>query len=122
MDRTDNAMAIQRELQLSFVRMTKTLHPLILSKVRDETPKWMRICCQGDYFSSGAYKQARIAIGEELLFFGEPSHEYSHYYIKHLDPSGVPFTILPPEGSDHESYAGSDASRTQSVASSTRES
>lgn len=60
MDRTDKAMAIQRELQFSFVSMTKALHPVVLAAVRSETPKWMRLCCQDNYFSSGAYKQTRI--------------------------------------------------------------
>jgi hypothetical protein len=60
MDRTDKAMAIQRELQLSFVKITKALHPAISLVVRSETPKWMRLCCQDNYFSSGAYNQTRI--------------------------------------------------------------
>jgi hypothetical protein len=60
MDRTDKSMAIQRELQLSFVKITKALHPAIQSIIRSETPKWMRLCCQDNYFSSGAYKQTRI--------------------------------------------------------------
>ena len=126
MDRTDKAMAIQRELQLSFVKITKALHPAILSAIRDETPKWMRLCCQDNYFSSGAYKQTRIAIGEELLFFGNPSdantHDNSEYIESHNSSFGIPLAILPARGSDHGSYAESETSRTPSVASSSRES
>ena len=112
MDRTDKAMAIQRELQLSFVKITKALHPAILSAIRDETPKWMRLCCQDNYFSSGAYKQTRIAIGEELLFFGNPSdantHDNSEYIESHNSSFGIPLAILPARGSDHGSYAESE--------------
>jgi hypothetical protein len=60
MDRTDKAMAIQRELQLSFIKITKALRPVILSAIRSKTPKWMKLCCQDNYFSTGAYKQTRI--------------------------------------------------------------
>ena len=60
MDRTDKAMAIQRELQLSFIKITKSLHPAIVSAIRSKTPKWMKLCCQDNYFSTGAYKQTRI--------------------------------------------------------------
>ena len=125
MDRTDKAMAIQRELQLSFVKIMKALYPAILAAIRVETPQWMRLCCQDNCFSSGSYKQTRIAIGEELLFFGHPS-DSSHDESEHLDPHntslGIPLSILPARsldhGSYHGSYAESDASRTPSVASS----
>ncbi len=124
MDRTDKAMAIQRELQLSFVKITKALHPVILETIRDETPKWMRLCCQDNYFSSGIYKQTRIAIGEELLFFGNASDanplDTSEYHDPHNTSFGIPLAILPRE-SDHLSYAESETSRTPSVASSSRE-
>jgi hypothetical protein len=60
MDRTDRCMAIQRELQLSFIAMNKALHPLILCTINAETPPWMRFCCQDNYFSSGMYRMTRI--------------------------------------------------------------
>lgn len=60
MDRTDKAKALQRELQIAFISMIKTLHPLIYSQIHGETPQWMNLCIQDNYFSSGLYRQARI--------------------------------------------------------------
>ncbi len=61
MDRTDKAMAIQRELQKAFISLNKILQPIIEGVIRSETPRWMKFCCQGDsYFSSGTYRQAKI--------------------------------------------------------------
>ena len=120
MDRTDKAMAVQRELQIAFVKLTKDLHPPILSVIRSETPKWMKqMCCQADYFSSNNYRQTRIAIGEELLFFGNPSDETRHGGNADVDTYsyntsfGVPLSILP-RTSDHGSYVESESSRTSS--------
>ncbi len=60
-DRTDKAMAIQRELQISFIAMTKALQQIIRDVIHSETPRWMRMCAQDShYFSSGAYRQTRI--------------------------------------------------------------
>jgi len=156
MDRTDKAMAIQRELQLSFIKITKALHPVILSAIRSKTPKWMRLCCQDNYFSTGAYKQTRIgkflrgkfpylslyftkaisyalyllhhfslAIGEELLFFGNPGPSDSsscHGSQGVLDETNesleIPRSILKSRDIEHESFAGSETSRAPSVASS----
>ena len=123
MDRTNKAMAIQRELQLSFVKITRALHPVILSTIRRETPKWMRLCCQDNYFSSGAYKETRIVIGEELLFFGNLSDASTHDGSEHLNAHntsfGIPLSMsIPLRSSDHGSYAESETSRTPSVASS----
>ena len=66
MDRTDRCMAIQRELQLSFIAMNKALHPYILCTIQSETPPWMRFCCQDNYFSSGTYRVTRIGESETL--------------------------------------------------------
>ena len=60
MDRTDKCMAIQRELQLSFIAMNRALQPLILCTIHGETPQWMRLCCQDNYFSSGMYRMTKI--------------------------------------------------------------
>jgi hypothetical protein len=65
MDRTDKAKALQRELQIAFTSMIKTLHPLIYTQIHSETPYWMNLCLQDNYFSSGLYRRARI--GKLLL-------------------------------------------------------
>ncbi len=41
-DRTDKAMAIQRELQRSFIAMNKVLQPIIARIIHSESPRWMR--------------------------------------------------------------------------------
>ena len=66
MDRTDRAIAVQSELQRSFLSMSKVLYPIIFSIIHSETPRWLRICSRTDgYFSSGSYRHTRIC---ELFF------------------------------------------------------
>lgn len=65
-DRTDKAMAIQRELQRAFIAMCKVLQPMISRTIHNECPRWMKMSCQDNYFSGGFYRQARIG---ELQFF-----------------------------------------------------
>lgn len=60
LDRTDKAMAIQRELQKAFIAMIKVLQPILVSTIHSECPRWMRLCCHDSYFSSGSYRQAKI--------------------------------------------------------------
>lgn len=127
MDRTDKAMTIQRELQMTFVKLAKALHPAISSIIRNETPKWMRLCCQENYYSSGVYKQTRIAIGEELFFFEDPpgfdscNESYDNQSSNHLHSSfeehSIP-SILDVRNSDSGLYAGSEGSCSPSRASS----
>ena len=59
-DRTDKAMAIQRELQRAFISMCKVLQPIISRTIHNECPRWMKMSCQDNYFSGGFYRQARI--------------------------------------------------------------
>jgi hypothetical protein len=117
MDRTDKAKALQRELQIAFISMTKTLHPLIHNQIHSETPHWMSLCLQDNYFSSGLYRQAQIAIGEELLFFGSTvDSELKPCVSYNEERSGISISILPPRSvsdQDHESCSErSAASRT----------
>ena len=58
--RTDNAIAIQSELQRAFITLSKDLHPMIFGLMRRETPDWLKKCCQENYFSSYAYRKAKI--------------------------------------------------------------
>ena len=119
-DRTDSAIAVQSELQRAFISMAKVLYPLLSATVHSETPRWLKLCAQENYFSSGTYRQTRIAMGEDLFFFGgsvQPSagrHAPEEYREDKPEPYGVPISIVPtrsgaatPDGS----FAGSVASR-----------
>ena len=64
-EKTDKAMALHSVLQESFISMTRALHPLILRTINSETPRWMKLCCQDNYFSSGTYRQTRIGTYHE---------------------------------------------------------
>lgn len=58
--RTDSAIAVQSELQRSFIALTKTLYPVLSGVLQSDTPRWLRQCCQENYFSLGTYRQTRI--------------------------------------------------------------
>ncbi|CAB9509212.1 expressed unknown protein [Seminavis robusta] len=66
--RSDAAIAVQSELQRSYISMVKSLYPGLSGIMQTDTPGWLRKCCQENYFSLGAYRQARIPISEELYF------------------------------------------------------
>ena len=71
-------LALQREIQMSFISMTKVLYPFIQKTIHSETPRWMRLCCQDkNYFSSGAYRQIRI--GKDMVY--APS-QCIHIYLR----------------------------------------
>jgi hypothetical protein len=59
-DRTDAAIGVQSELQRGFISLVKALSPNILDTINTEVPRWMRQCCQENYFSTGLYRQAVI--------------------------------------------------------------
>ena len=59
-DRTDSAIGVQSELQRGFISLVKSLSPNLLDTLNNECPRWMRSCCQDNYFSSGQYRQADI--------------------------------------------------------------
>lgn len=60
--RTDSAtlVAVQSELQRSFIALTKTLYPSIAGIMQSETPRWLKQCCLENYFSLGTYRQTRL--------------------------------------------------------------
>ena len=66
--RTDSAIAVQSELQRAFVSLCKVLYPRVQGTLQDETPRWLKQCCQDNYFSLGTYKLTKIPIGEEMCF------------------------------------------------------
>lgn len=119
-DRTDSAIAVQSELQRAFISMSKVLYPLLSAAVQGETPRWLKLCGQDNYFSSGTYRQTRIPMGEDLFFFGgsvQPTTRNApeEYQEDKPEPYGVPMSITPsrnggaatPDGS----YAGSVTSK-----------
>ncbi len=59
-DRTDAAIGVQSELQRGFIGLVKALSPNIMDTINSEVPRWLRQCCQENYFSSGRYRQAKI--------------------------------------------------------------
>jgi hypothetical protein len=61
-DRTDSAIAVQSELQRAFISMSKVLYPLLSVAVHGETPRWLKLCGQDNYFSSGTYRQTRCVV------------------------------------------------------------
>jgi hypothetical protein len=74
-DRTDSAIGVQSELQRGFTNLLKALYPKLLDTIHSEIPRWMRHCCQDNYFSSGMYRKAEIPIGDELFFNVDYSNE-----------------------------------------------
>ena len=64
-DRTDAAIGVQSELQRGFISLVRSLSPNLLDTINTEVPRWMRQCCQDNYFSSGFYRQADI---RKLMF------------------------------------------------------
>lgn len=58
--RTDSAIAVQSELQRAFISLAKALHPMISGIMGAETPRWLKQCCQDNYFSSYTYRQTKI--------------------------------------------------------------
>jgi hypothetical protein len=58
--RTDSAIGIQSELQRAFISLSKDLHTMIRGVMRHETPPWLKLCCQENYFSAYTYRQTKI--------------------------------------------------------------
>jgi hypothetical protein len=57
--RSDAAIAVQSELQRSYISLVKALYPGISGIMQSETPRWLKQCCQENYFSLGTYKHTR---------------------------------------------------------------
>jgi len=68
MNRTDAAIAVQSELQRTFIGLARAIYPLVYSTIRAETPRWLKLACHNGYFSSGIYRQTRISMGDELYY------------------------------------------------------
>jgi hypothetical protein len=57
--RSDAAIAVQSELQRSYISLVKALYPGISGIMQSDTPRWLKQCCQENYFSLGTYKHTR---------------------------------------------------------------
>jgi hypothetical protein len=108
-DRTDSAIGVQSELQRGFTSLLKALYPKLLGTINSEIPRWMRHCCQDNYFSSGAYRRAEIPIGDELFFNTDYSNNDEGVHRTSDLSSVVPMSIHPYQrsSSPNNSIAGS---------------
>lgn len=127
-DRTDSAIGVQSELQRGLVSLVKNLSPSLLDTLNNEVPRWMRLCHQDNYFSSGLYRQADIPIGEELYFNVDTSgdddrgskSESSYAVPRSITRGGHPFREHSPNGSLCSGTSGRQIERTLSQASERR--
>lgn len=58
--RTDLAIGIQSELQRGFIALCKEIHPRILGVMGCETPRWLKLSAQDNYFSAYVYRSVKI--------------------------------------------------------------
>ena len=59
-DRTVDACSLQRELQRAFTSMARSLYPVLVKTIKNETPRWIKVCWQDSkYYSSGIYRRTR---------------------------------------------------------------
>jgi hypothetical protein len=70
-DKTDKNIAVQSELQRTFIGMAKALYNPLTVILGDDTPRWLKEICKDNYFSSSIYKRPEIEIrmAEEIYFF-----------------------------------------------------
>ena len=68
--RTDSAIGIQRELQLAFINIAKDVYPMIHGIMENDTPRWLKDCCQDSYFSKYTYRRAKIRKLSIVVFSG----------------------------------------------------
>jgi hypothetical protein len=66
--KTDSAIAVQSELQRSYIKLVKDLYPRVHGILQSETPRWLKQCTFDNYFSQGTYQQTKVQISEELCF------------------------------------------------------
>ena len=81
MNRTDAAIAVQSELQRTFIGLARAIYPLIYSTIRAETPRWLKLACHDGYFSSGIYRQTRIC-KYRVKFLKILSDSLYYYYLQ----------------------------------------
>lgn len=120
-EKPDAAIAVQSELQRSFISLAKALFPMVSGIMQIETPRWLKHCCQENYFSLGTYRQARIPIAEELCFSAGASIRQSRYSPVEKNDHSAIASVLPlstPPGNDYCNEIHSRPSRAGSIAGS----
>jgi hypothetical protein len=65
--RTDSAIGIQSELQRAFIALCKEIHPRILGVMGSETPRWVKLCAQDNYFSAYIYRSVKVGTLHGLI-------------------------------------------------------
>lgn len=106
-DRTDSAIGVQSELQRGLISLVKALSPNLLDSLTNEVPRWMKICSQDNYFSTGLYRTADIPIGDQLFFNVDTSGDderdskcdVSYAVPRSIKGSAHPFRDNSPNGS-----------------------
>lgn len=70
-DKTDKNIAVQSELQRTFIGMAKALYNPLTVILRDETPRWLKEICKDNYFSSAIYRrtEGEIRMADEIYFY-----------------------------------------------------
>lgn len=121
--RTDSAIAVQSELQRAFISLTKALYPGISGIMQSDSPRWLKHCCQENYFSLGTYRQTQIPISEELYFSSASENFNTVPNNEKMDPGGFSNPLNADYmggGSDHRNGLdrATTASPSASVASS----
>ena len=70
-DKTDKNIAVQSELQRTFIGMAKALYNPLTAILGDETPRWLKEICKDNYFSSSMYRrtEGEIRMADEIYFY-----------------------------------------------------
>ena len=99
--RTDSAIAVQRELQRSLISLVRSVIQPISEVLRDETPQWLALCCNEGYFSCRGYRQTNLlALGSDIKFVDDitPNHRKDEgIYLSRTMPISL---SIPPVRSD----------------------
>jgi hypothetical protein len=71
-EQTDKAIAVQSELQRSFIKLARDLSGTLTLVLEDETPRWLKEVVRENYFTAATYKHAKIRqyFLKALLFGG----------------------------------------------------
>jgi hypothetical protein len=59
-EQTDKAIAVQSELQRSFIKLARDLSGTLTLVLEDETPRWLKEVVRENYFAAATYKHAKI--------------------------------------------------------------
>lgn len=75
-DKTDKNIAVQSELQRTFIGMAKNLYNPLTAILGEETPRWLKEICKDNYFSSSIYLRTEIEIrmADEIYFYNNDSN------------------------------------------------